>query len=197
MADEKARCGRRTRTGHPCKGWPVHGAPGAPCRAHGGNAPHVNAYHAIRGDLLRWKAGTPLVDPGETLLRLVTQSWQRADQLTHRLDQLVDEHGGDLALAMVGDTIILDPQNGREVKSGEYIRGLAQLDAAERERCANWSAKAIAAGLAKRQLELAQQQGRLIADVLRVVLADEQLGLTLEQRRAIPDVGRRVLSLVG
>jgi hypothetical protein len=186
--------GKKRTTGEPCRKHAVHGA--TVCRYHGGSAPQVRAKAAVRAEVLAWQVGTPLVDPGETLLRMVTQSWTRADQLAARLDELVAANGGDLHAALIGDTIILDPQNGREVKSGEYIRGLAQLEAAERERCASWSAKAIAAGLAKRQVELAERHGQLLAELLRAVLNDPELALTADQRKVFPDVSRRHLHLV-
>jgi hypothetical protein len=158
---------------------------------HGGRAPLVAAKAAVRAEVLAWGLGTAHADPGEVLLRLVTQSAQRAGLLAARLEQLVNEHGGDLLVAMVGDTVILDPQTGREVKSGEYIRGLTVLEGQERDRCASFAAKAIAAGLAKRQVELAERQGALIAELLVAVLTDPALGLTAEQRRQVPDVARR------
>ena len=42
--------------------------------------------------------------------------------------------------------------------TGEAIRGLADLEAKERERCANFASKAVAAGLDER-IGLAERQG--------------------------------------
>jgi hypothetical protein len=42
--------------------------------------------------------------------------------------------------------------------TGEAIRGLADLEAKERERCANFATKAIAAGLAERTVRIAERQ---------------------------------------
>ena len=49
---------------------------------------------------------------------------------------------------------------GDSYKAGEYVRGLAKLETEERHRCANFAAKAVAAGLVKKQTELAQLRGR-------------------------------------
>lgn len=165
------------------------------CRMHGGSAPQVRAKAAVRAEVLAWQVGTPHADPGETLLRLLTQSWTRAQRLGAELELLVEQHGGSLAAALVGESLVPDGQGG-EVKAGEYVRGLATLEAAERERAAKWSTQAIAAGLNKRMVELAERQGQLIAQLLQAVLADPALGLTTEQRRAVPDVARRHLAAV-
>lgn len=95
--------------------------------------------------------------------------------------------------ALVGNTYA-DAKDGGIYATGEQIRGLAQLEAAERERCANFAAKAVAAGLAQRQVELAERQGALLVELLTAVFDD--LGLTDEQREAAPDVLDRHLALV-
>ena len=41
--------------------------------------------------------------------------------------------------------------------TGEAIRGLADLEAKERERCANFASKAVAAGLAERTVRIAER----------------------------------------
>jgi hypothetical protein len=90
--------------------------------------------------------------PGEVFLQLVTQSAARAQRYASELEALVDEEG--LAAAMVGEIEIPTKHGG--YKAGEYIRGLAQLEAQERDRCANFATKAVAAGLAERQVRLAE-----------------------------------------
>lgn len=164
--------------------------PGATvCRFHGGAAPQVKAKAAVRAEVMSWGLDSTLVDPGETLLKLVSQSAARAQRYADELSQLVAE-SPSLRDALVG-TIA-----GEFGDAGEYVRGLAALEATERDRCAGFCAKAIAAGLAERSVRLAERQGALIADVLRAVLADDTLGLSEEQRRAAPDVIRRHLHAV-
>lgn len=81
--------------------------------------------------------GDSHVDPGEVLLRRVTQSAARAQRYASELEALVDEEG--LAAAMVGEIEIPTKHGG--YKAGEYIRGLARLEAQERDRCANFATK--------------------------------------------------------
>lgn len=175
----------------PCNAYPVKGA--TVCAAHGGMAPQVRAKAAVRAELQSWGLDAPTVDPGETLLRLVSQAAARAQRYADELELLVAE-SPELRDALVAETWI-PTENAGSYKAGEYIRGLVVLEAQERERCASWAAKAIAAGLAERTVRLAERQGALIAEVLRAVMADPELGLTSEQRRAMPNVARRHLNL--
>jgi hypothetical protein len=55
-------------------------------------------------------------------------------------------------------------EDGELYKRGEYIRGLAVLEAQERDRCANFATKAVAAGLAERTGCVAYRQGQLMVD---------------------------------
>ena len=49
-------------------------------------------------------------------------------------------------------------------------------EAAERERCASFCAKAIAADIGERLTRVVEQQGAAIAEVLRPVMGDPALG---------------------
>jgi hypothetical protein len=85
--------------------------------------------------------------------------------------------------------------NGKSHPVGEYVRGLTQLEAAERDRCASMCAKAIAAGLGERQVRLAERQMVLLGEVLRAVSLDPALGLSDAQRAALPGAIRAHLGL--
>lgn len=225
------RCHAKKRDGEQCGNW---ASPGLKvCRYHGAGTKRAIARSAVIAEVMHWGLGDTAADPGEVLLRLVTQSAVRAERYAAMLEEAYDaaerlraaheaghlllaedtsEEGEPAALqqaradldrvfttggvaALVGQTYA-DTKNGDLYATGEAIRGLAQLEAAERDRCANFAAKAIAAGLAERHVRLAEQQGALIAEVLRAVLDDPELGLTPEQRRAMPHVARRHLAVV-
>ena len=96
---------------------------------------------------------------------------------------------------LVGDSYTTTP-DGDVVKTGEYIRALIQLEADERDRCANFSRLALAAGLAERTVRQAERAGELIAQMLTAVMDDSELGFSAAQRAALPNVLRRHLSLV-
>jgi hypothetical protein len=85
---------------------------------------------------------------------------------------------------------------GRVFAVDEGIRGLARLEAEERDRCAGFAAKAVAAGLAERQVRLAERQGQQMWAVFARVL--DALGLSEEQRARVPGVlEAEVRALVG
>lgn len=215
----KKRCGRD----------PIRGA--TVCIMHGGSAPQVKRKAIVRAELEDWGLGDSTVDPGEVLLRLVSQSARRAQRYSLLLEQAYDaaerlktahdaeklivddtEYGDEESAetqtaredlrkvfatggvsALIGNTYG-DSKTGGIYATGEQIRGLAQLEAQERDRCANFAAKAVAAGLAERTVRLAERQGELIAQVLMAVFED--LELTDTQREVAPDVIRRHLELI-
>src|SRR4051812_38713327 len=57
------------------------------CRYHGGGAQQLKAKAAVRAELLGWGLGDSTVDPGEVLLRLVTQSAARAERYAMLLEE--------------------------------------------------------------------------------------------------------------
>jgi hypothetical protein len=119
-------------SGQRCKRKAIPG--GEVCRYHGGSARQVKVKAAIRAEVMNWGLGDS-GRPGEVLLRLVTQSAARAQRYASELEQLVHEEG--LAAAMVGEIEIPTKHGG--YKAGEYIRGLAQQEAQERDRCSNFA----------------------------------------------------------
>lgn len=193
----------------------------------------AKARAVVLSDLHRWgleAAVDELADPGETLLRLVTQSSRRVDMYSRMLAEAVEaaerlqsalEHGrvviaddgevpgesleerthetpfgeyvapehpavqaarhdldrifttGGVA-ALVGYTFS-DTKSGQVYATGEAIRGLAKLEAEERDRCAKFAKAALEAGIAERQVRLAEQSHRLFERLLVGVLDDLDL----------------------
>jgi hypothetical protein len=154
----------------------------------------VKAKAAIRAEVFSWGLGSPDVDPAEVLLQLISQSAARAARYAAELEAMESRSG--LHGALIGRKFALN-HDGRSVPVEEAIRGLAKLESEERDRLARFSALAINAGLAARQVALAERTGGMIADVLRAVLADHSLALTTEQRAAAPMAIRRHLGLAG
>lgn len=96
--------------------------------------------------------------------------------------------------ALIGAKYAADKEGG-VFQTEEAIRGLVALEAAERDRCASMAAKAVAAGLAERQVRLAEQQGALVAGALRKILGD--LGVDAADPRVQRVVSTRLLELAG
>lgn len=183
--------GTSKQTGQRCKSWARPGA--LVCNLHGGAAPQVAQKALVRVEFESWGLNDATIDPGEALLRLLTQAYHRANRYAADIAEKVEREGG-LEAAMVGESLILNPNTGNLTKVGEYIRGLASLENAERDRAAKFAALAIQAGLAERQVKLAERQGALIEQVL--LAAFEAIGLSAEQRKAAPEAIRRALSAV-
>jgi hypothetical protein len=194
-------------SGEQCKRKAIPG--GTVCRYHGGNARQVKAKAAIRAEVLNWGLSDSHTDPGEVLLRLVTQSAARAEHYSRLLQEAFeaaerlkqahdagaqieapgDEHAdsaetarrdldrifntGGVA-ALVGNTYGAAKDVGIYV-TGEAIRGLADLEAKERERCANFATKAVAAGLAERTVRVAERQGQLMVEMVQAALREVDL----------------------
>lgn len=180
-----ARCTGHRNDGEPCKGWRVPGSD--KCRRHLPN-PKARANAAVRAEVISWGLGDVHVDPGEVLLRLVSQSARRAEDYAAELERHVAE-SPSLREALVAQAY------GEFGPVGEYVRGLVALESQERDRCAAMAAKAIAAGLATRQVELAERMGQQMSEVLRAVLADPSLGLSAQQQSAVPGLVRRHLAI--
>jgi hypothetical protein len=171
------------------------------CRGHSGvPAKQHKAKGAVVVELRRWglTGHEELADPGETLLRLVTQSAARCElyarllaeayEAAERLreaervpesDDLASEtarrdlervlnHGA--VAALIGHRYA-GTQTSGVIATGEAIRGLVELEAQERDRCAGFAAKAVAAGLAERQLRLAEQSAAMVVAAIEDVLS--------------------------
>ena len=169
MTVPSVQCSSVSRaSGEQCKNRAIPG--GTVCRFHGGASRHVKAKAAVRAEVMSWGLADATEDPGEVLLRLVTQSAARAQRYAAELEQLVED-SPSLKEALVEDIWVMT-KSGDSYKAGEYIRGLAQLEAQERDRCAGFAAKAIAAGLAERQVRLAERQGAMLVKMVQVALSE-------------------------
>lgn len=169
---------KRPCTWGDCKAWAIRG--GTVCVKHGGMRPDVKANALIRAEVLAWRLGDAVDDPGDTLLRLITQSRMRADAYSDELEKLASE-SEDMRDALIGESWVSTDET--TYKAGEYIRGLAQIEAQERDRLAGFCTKAIAAGLAERVVRLAEKQAAMAQAALLAGL--DAAGINGEQRRAV------------
>jgi hypothetical protein len=144
-------------------------------------------------------------DAGEVLLKLVTQAAYRVELYSSLLAEayILAEQGQELDPLMrkggvgvlIGYRYGVD-RMGNTFPVEEAIRGLVRLEAEERDRCANFATKAIAAGLAERQVRLAEQQGAMLYAVLNAVLGD--LNLSPQQEALVGEVvPRRLREIMG
>lgn len=209
----KRGCSKRKKSGELCGGPAIQGADR--CRMHAGKSvAKVRAEVAVRREAAAWGLGDAKVDPGEVLLRLVSQSAARCELYARLLEEayeaaerLREAHAAQALItnlhadddpeyedppavqtakadldrifnvggvaALIGYTYSVT-NSGSTFATGEQLRGLAKLEADERQRCAGFAAKAIAAGLAERQVRIAERHASQLVKVMHAVLV--QLG---------------------
>jgi hypothetical protein len=143
----------------------------------------VRRKAAVRAELSAWALTDELVDPAETLLRLVSQSSRRVSLYSMLLGQQYEwqekvdqERAGQPEIpagvaALIGHKVSAAGKDGDLYDSEEIVRGLVQLEGDERDRCARFSKLAVDAGIQERQVQLAEQQGAAIAFAIRAVVA--------------------------
>lgn len=200
MIPSGSTCVARNNAGLPCHNPPVKGA--KVCRFHGGALPRVRELGLVRYEVSQWVAGDEKDDPGEVLLRLITQSRRRADLYASLLEEAyTSAEAEDLigagpilgtrwrmpagVSALIGHKYAVDPQGGPSIPIAEAVRGLVELEASERDRCANFCIKAIAAGLAERVVRMQERDAAmahkaLIAGLDAAHIVGEQRALVLD-----------------
>jgi hypothetical protein len=175
------------------------------CRTHGGQATDVLKAKGAALDAWRAVPGRPGVSPSEAVMAMLHMSWARvhvyAGLLERQVAQAQDDFvgqglavGGDPELGpgagLIGHTRSASPSVGVYV-SGEAVRGLAGLEAAERDRCVRFAKVAHDMGIADREIRLAEAQGALLAGAISRIL--DGLELSPSQRALVPSVVPGVL----
>lgn len=191
-----ALCGASTRTGGTCRniaGFRTDHPHSGHCYLHGGSSPSGRrmaqrevAYATARS------LGVPAdVDPADGLLALVRETaglvaWLREQAAALAPDDLI--RGTRYVRRTEGPD---GPVTVTEAGPGEHLWSV--MYARERRNFADVCAKALAAGVAQRQVQLAEEQGELAGRLVRAILTD--LGHDLNDP-GTRDVIRRHLTLV-
>lgn len=160
------------------------------CKYHGGNSPAGITSAARKEVGARLGAyGAPVdVDPAAALLGEVRRSagivaWLGA--VIARFTSGIDLDDGTIKARDVVQTL---GENGRE--AAVWV----ELFFRERRQLAQVAKMALDAGVAERQVQLQEEQGKLLATVIQGILTD--LGLTTEQATAAPSIVRRHLMAI-
>jgi hypothetical protein len=209
------QCSAHSRNGNQCRAKAVKGA--TVCRMHGGSAPQVKRAAEVRAARMQAHAEAERMvalagveaDPMQHLLdslyraaalmavwgQMVAALDAKAAEEAAEHDRLRGELGYSEAAEDSYDTLVvhsrdrllaLDRHSMAQVHPfvAEYQQAL--------ERRAKFAKLCIDAGIAERQVEIAEEQARLIADVIRGILTD----LGVADRPEAPAVVRKHLSLV-
>jgi hypothetical protein len=178
---DRGFCGGRKRdgSGDTCRrpaGWGTSAKVGK-CRLHGGNTPsHRKAAEREEAALAVTTYGLPLdMDPRDALLDEVHRTAGHVAWLAARVASLPPD-------GLVGSA---------DAEEGAGASPYLALYQRERRHLREVCRDAIAAGLAERQVQLAERQGAALAGAVRAILAD--LGLSGEQWAMVPEIVPRHL----
>ncbi len=170
------------------------------CPAHGGAAPQVKAAGQRRAaaELVRRATATyglsVEVDPRDALLQEVHRTAGHVAWLAERVEAIAAE---DLVWGKVEEVDLPPGENhdgGLRIKHASAPNAWLKLYQEERRHLADVCKTAIAAGIEERRVQLAEQQGAMLAWAIRAILAD--LDLTPAQQALVPSVVPRHLRAV-
>lgn len=193
MTDRQRCTAKAKQSGQQCKAWAVPGA--TVCRTHGGRAPQVLAKAKqrvteaeARADVARFAARTD-IHPAEALLELVQYQAGVVAYWRARVEQVEDE---GLEWGKTQKRKGVGPEGPVNVTTTEAKPHVAYTLLREAQRdLADYASAALKAGVEERKVRIAEQQGALVAEVIRRILGD--LGLTDAQAALVGEVVPRHL----
>lgn len=166
----------RKTDGTPCPNHPRKGTSPPVCSAHMPN-PVARANAAVRAEVQAWRLDDATVDPGQTLLRLLSQSASRAALYGLLLEQQYEAAERDETIdlpkgvsALIGHRFTVS--DGMRWPVAEAIRGLVELEGQERDRAARFAKLALDAGIAERLVRLEEDKAAALVGMLRGLLQD-------------------------
>lgn len=188
-------CGARKTdgSGDHCRhhaGWGIPGVTAGPCKFHGGATPAGRTHSArLMAEAAVVTYGLPReIDPHTALLEEIHRTAGHVAYLGRIVADL-DQAG------------LKQYASGAPAGSDEYVvwekpAVWVELYQAERKHLVGVCKAAVTCGVEERRIELAEQQGRVLADVMRAIFDDPELGLSKVQRAAAPGLVRRHLAVI-
>lgn len=187
-------CGARKKNGDPCGASPKKGH--TRCARHGGNSPQSTraaqkrnttqrAARALRA--LGHDPDAPNIDPAEALLKLVSDKAREVAWLRIMVDTITNANGDDVHQDLVWGVLKTEIGEGpmgpiNTVSHGPALNQWVQWLHKAEDQLANYSARALQAGVAQKRLELDQAVALQLVGVINQVIAG--LNLSGEQRAA-------------
>lgn len=185
MIKPRATCKAHNRDGSPCGTWPSDGL--LVCRKHGAGTRQAKQKSAkykqeVKAQRMAARfADAVEVNPVEALLGLIYHS---AGHVKFYLEQVNSLVGEDSEKLVWGDTKLMDKTGGEDWGTTSVeeagINMWLKLYNDERDRLASYIEKAVKLGIDERRVRLAEDQGKAIGDVLKLILRDF-LGKLIEE----------------
>ena len=194
----------RKSDGKPCGGQPRNGAD--VCRMHGASAPQVKAAAAERvrqAEIVEAARVYGVPREIEPAIGIREEIWRTAGAISWL---------GEIVAGLKQEDIVFGTtrlerssgtgQRGADTESSTAVREAklnpwVELLFRERRHFAEICAKAVALGLAERDVQLAEQQGHMVAAVVLAILGDKALALSRAQLERAPEIVSRHFRLVG
>lgn len=175
------------------------------CKHHGGNTPNgrVSGLRAMADDQMAAAAArvefrrgiSRHVDPAQALLEEIARTAGVVDWLGDQVERVVGERVDNLVMGTRGIKRKQAPDGDTTLTEvGPLVHEWFKLWQVERRHLVRVCAETLRAGVEERRVRLAEQQGSLLAGVIRGILGD--LDLTAAQQARVPDVVPRHLRMV-
>lgn len=181
------KCTAKRTDGEPCKAWAVTGL--KVCRVHGASSPRSKAKRARAlaeekaAKAMRLFAAPVDIDPARALVELVQWTAGEVAYWREQVRALADEDPKALTWGVVREKVGGEDY-GTTLEAKPNVAYLMLTDA--QDRLAKYATAALKAGVEERRVKLAEDQGALVAQVIRSIL--DQLNLTSDQQARVPEV---------
>lgn len=193
---EPARCGAKTRSGGPCRheaGWGTQHVGVGRCKLHGGAEPHAQ----VNGMVLLARReqqvmGAPLpITPEDAILECIRIAAGEVRYASDRIAELqADEAVGAPRRTLARKSDDGTVQEVRQDPPALHVWIVARREALDRLMA--YSVAAVRAGIEKRRVKLAEDQGALLVQAIQGILRD----LGVLDRAKAPGIIRKHLTLV-
>lgn len=169
------RCSAHRTNGDPCKAYAVRGA--TVCVTHGGAAPRVREAAARRvaeekaAAKMRLFAAPVDIDPANALLELVQWTAGEVRYWRAEVARIAEDDVDSLTWGKTQAVEGVGPQGPVDTETREAVPPVAyRMLTDAQDRLAKYAAAALRAGVEERRVRLAEDQGALVAQVIRRIL---------------------------